>query len=214
MTTKVIRTKVGDHFVHTTVMVTTETIEVDFNDIVEAVQVDPDECFGETPWDMCDGYDHTATSINRMDAHRYEMESARGYCWHGGDRERVIITMAEHVDTDLFKWYRDQGASKQVAAEMVALSLRKRLDQLTHWYEHGWQWWYVHGQYRGYEDSVGGIDDYGYARDSVREEIAMNITAALEDDDYIVTNKPVVPNEDPGRRAFLKHNRNLFSWIN
>jgi hypothetical protein len=210
MSAKVMKERVGDHFVSVLTTVHVESVHVDFNEILESVVVEPDECYNETPWDMCDGYDHEAVPTRNLDV---RVDAARGYCWHDGNRERVVITLDDHVDADLYDWYREQGASKQVAREMVALSMRKRIDQLKDWYENGWHWWWVHGEYRSYEDSVGGVDDYDYAVDSVREEIALNIAAALEDDDYIVTNKPEVPNENPGRLARLKHNRTLFSWI-
>jgi len=209
--TTTIRT--GDLLVHTTVTTEVESVHVDFDDILAAVEVFPDITMnGETPWHWCDGYVHTVEQVSRLDDGRDTADQRRGYCYSDGHRERIIITA--RWDDDLYRWYRDNGASKQVAREMVALSLRKRLDQLVQWYTHGWEWWCCNVDFKGFTDGVGGVDDFDYAHDEVRRECAENIAYELERIGYIVTDKPT---SDPAvvrqqKRDRFRRNRTLFSW--
>ena len=155
---------------------------------------------------------HTVERLSRFDEGRDTADQRRGYCYSDGHRERIIITA--QWDADLYRWYRDNGASKQVAREMVALSMRKRLDQLVEWYANDWEWWYCGGEYKGCSDGVGGIDDYRYAHDEVRRECAENIAHQLEQAGYIVKGKPI-PNAADARqqkRDRFRRNRTLFSW--
>jgi hypothetical protein len=209
--TTTIRT--GDVLVQTTVTTEVESVYVDFDDILAAVEVSPDDSMnGEAPWDWCDGYVHTVERVSRLDEARDKADLRRGYCYSDGHRERIIITA--QWDDDLYRWHRDNGASRQVAREMVALSMRKRLDQLVKWYTHDWEWWYCGGDYKGCADGVGGIDDYDYAHDEVRRECAENIAHQLEQAGYIVAGRPT-PNAVDTRqqkRDRFRRNRTLFSW--
>ena len=209
--TTTIRT--GDVLVHTTVTTEVESVYVDFDDILAAVEVSPDDSMGgETPWDWCDGYVHVVTMASLIEEGRNTIDRRRGYCYSDSFRERIVITA--QWDDDLCRWYCDNGASKQVAREMVALSLRKRLAQLVKWYATEWEWWYCGGQYKGFSDGVGGIDDYDYAHDEVRRECAENIAHELEQAGYVVAGRPT---SDPAavrqqKRDRLRRNRTLFSW--
>ena len=210
--TTTIRT--GDLLVHTTVTTAVEPVHVDFGGILAAVGVFPDVSMnGETPWDWCDGYVHTVEQVSRLDEGRDTADRRRGYCYSDGHRERIVITAA--WDDDLCRWYRDSGASKQVAREMVALSMRKRLDQLRNWYEHGWEWWCCNVDFKGFTDGVGGIDDFDYANDEVRRECAENIAYELDRIGYIVAGKPTLDPADAReqKRDRFRRNRALFSWI-
>jgi len=209
--TTTIRT--GDVLVHTTVTTEVESAYVDFDDILWAVKVTPDESMsGEAPWECCDGFTHTVERLSRFDEGRDTADQRRGYCYSDSHRERIIITA--QWDADLYRWYRDNGASRQVAREMVALSLRKRLDQLVKWYTNGWEWWHCGGEHKGCSDGVGGIDDYRYAHDELRRECAENIAHQLEQAGYIVAGRPTPSAADSRRqkRDRFRRNRTLFSW--
>ena len=198
--------RVGDTIVTTTVRTEVESATIDFADILEASQIEPDECmWGETPWDNCDGYEHTAEHP--------ALPRGRGAC-HDGDGRYVEIKM--EFDRDLFEWYRERGATKQVAHEMVALSLRKRLDTLVDWSTNGWEWWHVHCEYKDEIDSCHGIDDHDYAYNDVRLECALNVAHELEQAGYEVHGRPEVDDASTRRfyrRAQLRLNLYLFSWI-
>lgn len=209
--TTTIRT--GDVLVHTTVTTEVESAYVDFDDILAAVEISPDDSMsGETPWNWCDGFAHTVERLSRFDEERDTADQRRGYCYSDSHRERIIITA--QWDADLYRWYHDNGASRQVAGEMVALSLRKRLDQLVKWYTNGWEWWHCGGEYKGCSDGVGGIDDYRYAHDEVRRECAENIAHQLEQAGYIVAGRPTPSAADTRRqkRDRFRRNRALFPW--
>jgi len=209
--TTTIRT--GDVLVHTTVTTEVESIYVNFDDIRAAVEVFPDVSMnGETPWDWSDGYVHTVERVSRLDEGRDTADQRRGYCYSDAHCERIIITA--QWDADLYRWYRENGASKQVAREMVALSIRKRLDQLVKWYTHGWEWWCCNVEFKGFTDGVGGIDDFDYANGEVRRECAENIAYELERIGYVVTGRPTPdpPLVRQQKRDRFRRNRTLFSW--
>jgi hypothetical protein len=190
-----------------------ESVHIEFGDILAAVEVFPDITMsGEAPWAWEDGYVHTTERVSRLDESRDTADQRRGYCYSDGYRDYIVLTMG--WDTDLYRWYRAEGASKQVAREMVAVSLCKRLDRLVEWYEHGWEWWYCGGEYNGCDDGVGIIDDYHYAHDEVRRECAENIAHQLEQTGYIVVNKPKPDPVDTRqqKRDRFRRNRTLFSW--
>jgi hypothetical protein len=176
----------GDTLIEVTVE--TKPAVVDFADLLDATEVENDDCHSDAPWECCDGYDHEV--IKRRDDREIRRE-ARGFCFHDGEREHVQIVLTDKDDTDLYNWHRRRGASRQVARERVAEDRRLRLDQLTNWYRNGWNWYYVKGEFDGHFASLGGIDDYNYADDYMRLEIAHELVHELEQAGYTVVNKPV-----------------------
>ena len=97
------RIRTGDVLVHTTVTTEVESAYVDFDDILAAVKVTPDESMsGETPWDWSDGFAHTVERLSRFDEGRDAADQRRGYCYSDGHRERIVITAA--WDDDLYRW--------------------------------------------------------------------------------------------------------------
>lgn len=201
--------RVGDIIVTTTVRTEVESATIDFDDILAASQVEPDETmWGETPWESCDGYEH---SVDKD--HDIYSEEARGWCFSKCAGHYVNIEI--EWDHNLFEWYRERGATKQVAHEMVALSLRKRLDTLVDWYENGWEWWSVCCEYGDEIDSCHGIDDHDYAYNDIRLECALNVAHELEQAGYEVHGRPEYNDAIAHRwlkRDRLKYNLRLFSW--
>lgn len=178
------------------VTVETTVTEVDrvvaFEDILESVCVSVDDWHNETPWDSCDGWEHDVRDATYDD--HDDIKHSRG---HAGpnryNRCSRIITIDD--DTITKKWGIDgySGCSKQVRAELIASAKRVALDQLVKWYSYGWEWYQVCGDHEGYTASLCGIDCPDYA-ETVRSEIAEEIAGQMEDDDYIVTGKPVHSN--------------------
>jgi hypothetical protein len=161
---------------------------IDFSEILEASQVVVDEDHQETPWDSCVGYDHDTTRRG-LDSHD---EDRRGFCY--ADRGAVLITLdTDREDREYHQRLRREGCSRQVAAELVAMDRRARLDQLVKWYSHGWEWWGVRCDFAGESGSLWGIDSCEYAREEVRQEIALEVAAMLEDRGYLIENKPTPP---------------------
>ena len=102
---------------------------IDWQEILDCITIEPDDCH-ESPWENCDGYEHEIEDSNR---------SIHGHMavFHNGRWKTINL----EYDTDLYNWYRERGASKQVAEQLTRQSMRKRTEQLVSWYSNGWQWW-------------------------------------------------------------------------
>ena len=89
---------------------------------------------------------------------------------------------------------RERSASRGVSREGVAAQRQKTLDLLAGWYSNGWEWWGVECCFDALGEefvaSCYGIDDYGYANDYMRHEIAEEVVAQLEAAGYTVTGQP------------------------
>ena len=176
----------------TMIAVESRPATIAFEDILEATEVVADEYESMTPWEHCDGFAHTATPERRFrdEANAREMQGSV-YC--DGHRERLVIELSDKEDYGILDYARRNGASRQVAAEMVAAERRRTLAQLVEWYDSGWEWYGVRCRFEvlgdEYNDSLWGIDDAEYA-ETLKEEIALNVAAQLEEAGYTVTDKP------------------------
>ena len=163
-----------------------------FEDILDATEVVADDFESMTPWEQCDGFEHTSTPEGRFrdEADAREMQGSV-YC--DGHRERLVIELPEEEDYGIYQYMRARGASKQVAREAVAAERRRTLAQLVKWYDQGWAWYGVRCRFDAlgdeYNDSLWGIDDPEYA-ETLKEEIALNVAVQLEEAGYTVTGKP------------------------
>jgi hypothetical protein len=164
---------------------------IGFDAILAAVKVVEDQYETMTPWEHCDGFEHTAKPAHRLDA--ADARAMQGYCRTFDHGERYVIQLRAGEDYGLYKYARERGASRQVAAEMVAAERRRTIRQLVKWYEDGWEWFGVRCRFAvlndEFEDSLWGIDDAEYA-ESLKEELALNVAAQLEKAGYTVTSKP------------------------
>jgi len=187
----------------TMIVVETHPAVVNFDDILAATTVVPDD-HGEPPWESCDGFEHET-----IEEHRYRPDTCpdtrkmQGCVWCDWDRERIIITLPTDEDYGIYQYLRNSGATKQVAMEAVAAERRRTLRTLCNWYENGWEWYGVRCNFaiggEEYSASVWGIDDSEYAEKYVREEMARDVTAQLEAAGYTVTGKP--EDTEPGVSA-------------
>ena len=172
----------------TMIAVESRPATIAFDDLLAATDVVYDEHESMTPWEHCDGFEHTATPERRFrdEANAREMQG-NVYC--DGHRERLVIELPKE-DYGIYQYARENGASRQVAAELVAAERRRTLAQLVKWYDQGWEWYGVRCRFEGlgevYEDSIWGIDDPDYAA----KEVALEVAARLEQAGYTVTGKP------------------------
>ena len=165
---------------------------VAFDDLLAATRVieDTDNC--EAPWENWDGWEHTAKLTRTFD--HADLSERQGYCrtWDRG--ERFVLTLPAGEDYGTFKYARERGASRQVAAETVAAERRRTLAQLVKWYEDGWQWYGVRCRFDTlgdeYEASLWGIDDAEYAERDIKVEMALDVATQLEKAGFTVTGKP------------------------
>ena len=161
--------------------------KVDFADILDSVEVSPDE-FADPPWDTCDGLEYTRKRDGSIELP-----------W----------------DSALETFYRDRGASKQVAKELTARSLAHRREYFAGVYAYGYEVWQVCCDFQGFSASVCGVDDYTYATREVAEEIALEVVGEMQSAGFEVVNLPdrahtYRENRRENRRDSLRRNVHLF----
>jgi hypothetical protein len=168
----------------TMISVESRSAAIGFEDILEATCVVADDDNG-APWDNRDGFEHTATRANDT--------GQQGSVYCNNRRERLLIELPAD-DYGIYAYQRGRGASKQVAYEAVAVARRRTLAQLVEWYRNGWQYYGVVCDYNvlgvDFGSSVWGVDDWDYAHDFVRKEIALEVADQLEAAGYTVTGQP------------------------
>lgn len=183
--------RVGDKMILVETTITTYDAVVDFQDILDAVEIEPDD-FRDAPWENCDGYDHEL--VRYPDDEDYpEWQRRRGYTWLDGDRRHGLIVLKEEC-RDVEEIARGWGCSRQVARELAAMDRRRTANTLKDWYANGWEWWYASCEYYEAEASCGGIDSYDYADGEMREELAEEVAHILEKRGFEVVNKPIKRN--------------------
>ena len=153
---------------------------VDFGEILDSVEVRPDE-FADPPWETCDGLEHTRNN------------------------GEIVIPWDESLE----RYYRERGASKQVAKQLTTQSMAKRRAYLASVYANGYEAWGVSCDFRGFHDSIWGVDDYGFAAGEMSEEIALNIASEMQSVGFDIVN---LPDRCPNRRDTFRRNVHLFDW--
>ena len=157
---------------------------VDFREILDSVEVRPDE-WADPPWETCDGLEHTR------------------------DGEEITIPWDESLE----RYYRERGASKQVAKQLTARSMGKRREYLASVYANGYEVWGVVCDFLDFHDSVWGVDDYEYARGEMSEEIALNVASEMQSAGFDVVNLPDRCHlYQQNRRDNYRRNVHLFDW--
>ena len=157
---------------------------VDFREILDSVEVRPDE-WADPPWETCDGLEHTH------------------------ENGEIVIPWDESLE----RYYRQRGASKQVAKQLTARSMAKRREYLASVYANGYEVWGVSCDFRGFHDSVWGVDDYGYATGEMSEEIALNVASEMQAAGFDVVNLPDrCQLYKQNRRDSYRRNVHLFDW--
>lgn len=191
--------------------------KIKFSWICEQAVVEPDEDFGPV-WKECDGYEHDLEEDRHFDGPEDSFPCRRGYVRGLGK----VITVGDNAfcgdsHADRYERFRKQGASKQVAREMVAQQDRDYIDYLLKQYLEGNDAWWVRIEFElegeTYEDSCGGCYGEEYARGEFVHEIAGNIAHSLKKDGWIIVGEP------DSRAAYLENRRhvhrqrlNMFNW--
>lgn len=176
----------------TMIAVETAPAVIEYQSIVDATEVVEDHDETMTPWEHCDGFEHTYHMPHNLDAVP-DCRDMQGWgrTWDRG--ERFVIQLADD-DYGIYDYMRARGATKQVAREAVALERRRTLAQIVKWYSDGWQWYGVKCEFTvlddTYEASMWGIDDAEYAERDVVHDIAGEVAYQLEKAGYTVTGKP------------------------
>ena len=191
--------------------------KISFKTLCKDPTIEPDDMMGPV-WQEHDGWEHELEDDRYFEGPEDAFPCRRGYV---RDHQKVIIVTDESFCGDSeksrFNYFHRQGASKQVARELVAQQNQDYIDYLVKCYNEGCEWWWVRLEVEvdgnTYEESCGGIDDYEYARTEMVEELAGNIAYQLEKEGYIITQQP------DRRESYLKARRethkrrlNMFNW--
>jgi hypothetical protein len=181
---------------------------IDYDNIFDATKVVIDEYHSDTPWHMCDGWEHT--ELREVDL--LYPSRPRGKTRDGG------LILLDNSQWNTTHYLRDKGASKQVAAECCAAAKQRTLDQLVEWYNDGWWWYGVVCDYHGYEDSVWGLlEDEGEHIEELRHEMAESVANSMTQDGYVIYYTPdyrerIRRNRLEAKRRRLHYNLHMFDW--
>jgi hypothetical protein len=156
---------------------------VQYEDIVDAMKVEFDDWNTEAPWEQCDGWEHDARQLGYYD--HEDLVNSRGYARTDWNEPNMLIEVDDDVIVDQWGCDGYHGASKQVRFELIAQVKRRALDQLVKWYENGWSYYTVGGEYEDQSDHIGGVDCLDYAEE-LRYECADNVVNQLESEGFIV----------------------------
>jgi hypothetical protein len=177
----------------TMIAVESQPATIAFDDLLAATRVIDDTDNGEAPWENWDGWEHTAKPPHAFD--HADVREMQGYACTWGRGERYVITLPAGDTDGVYRYARERGASRQVAAEALAAARRQTIAQLVEWYEDGWQWFGVRCRFTmlgdEFEASLWGIDDAEYAERDIKVEMALDVAGQLEKAGYTVTGKPV-----------------------
>ncbi len=184
-----------------TITAVIEDREVSYDDVLESVSIEHDDWNGEAPWEASDGWEHEAREVGYND-HEGLIDS-RGYARRGRHNPNVLIEIDDDVIVNEWGCNGYPGASKQVRAELIAQAKRDALDQLVKWYENGWEYYFVSGQFNGCTDGVGGIDCYEDAEE-MRNDVCDEICKQLESEGYTVIDRPA-PNNRSSAQMWHDH---------
>jgi len=191
--------------------------QVDFNDILAEVVVSIDDDWSSRPWDNCDGYEHEIADDDEYQHAKGSRGTARGIYRMRDSHYRAagLLLLTDTAQDGLYRYHRLNGASKQVAREMVAVTCRQTLDQLVKWYSEGWQWYYVKCGFDGYEDDCCGFLTEEEAEEHGRDTCAYDVAHLMERAGYIIINRPVPWYHEDARkrwRSSYRYNLNLQNW--
>jgi hypothetical protein len=191
---------------------------VEFPDILDATKAEVDDDWHERPWDHCDDYEHH--ELDSGDAIIWLIENAgddrpRGYyrSYTSGRPASGYLFLDDMSMNPVYEYARDRGASKQVARERAACTVRHALDQLREWYSDGWYWYWVSCEFYGYTNSICGYLDEDDAETYGRQEVASDIAYQMEADGYTVINRPAHGGWTPvQRRKHMQLKLNEQNW--
>lgn len=173
---------------------TPAVIPIDWIAAQHEINLDLDFC---SPWDDQDGWEHDYERIRQpFPGTDDDMRSMRGFVSGGSNRNDMCVTLnydsfAGESKKERFDYFRLNGASKQVARELVARQNQKYIDQIVEWRVDGYQCYVVAVSVtlagKTYDESLCGVDDEDYAKKEVTLELAYQIAHQLIDDGFTIT---------------------------
>lgn len=200
---------------------------IDFNDIVDhCIESAPSN---QSPVEMLMDDDYYYHILTPVDANCCE-EKANNVITHAQVPRHVAAPCTTHCHVELtdhsfggyshekrFNYFRKRGASKQVAAEMVAQQDAKLIEEIIAVYDGEHIYYDVSGRilFPGYADEYA-ADEFDVPTgelDEVAQEIAIDLANQLLENGWIVQN---IPSKKEKFRSWRKQaaaiKLNLFNW--
>ena len=112
----------------TMIAVESQPATIAFDDLLAATRVIDDTDNGEAPWENWDGWEHTAKPPRAFD--HADVREMQGYACTSGRGERYVIQLPAGDTDGVYRYARERGASRQVAAEALAAARRQTIAQL------------------------------------------------------------------------------------
>ncbi len=171
---------------------------VSFTDLLNSVVWETDDWDYRSPWEDCDGLEHTLTPLEKVPWDEHNNSEVRDQIWQSdfaiySERERVLI----QTDRKHTQWWGSAGtgASKQVKAEVIACEVRRTKLQLAKWYKDGWSYETVSVEFEiageEFSDSLGMILDPSESdRIEYANEMAGNVAHSLKLMGFTITDWP------------------------
>lgn len=187
---------------------------VDYAALQDAVEIITDEHNSSNPWDDDEWYAHNLRLIGDHNDARQSKAAVREY----GDGRWYLVELNEDAfgaKEDL-EYIRASGASRQVAAEVVAQRRRRVIKQIVKWRVQGWANYGARLQFETgidkYKDSIWGYYSEDDAKDGV-EQVLDNVIHEMESAGYIVTGKPnLQAAKRVANRQRYRRNLAMFDW--
>lgn len=220
MENQTVKTEVRDDEVVRTVE-TYHPRTVTWEQLLKGCKVEEDR-YADLPWENGTVEDHTVEPVDSCAQLRMELGGAwprdrrpthphNVYRDDRGRWQRVVLK-GDGLSTP--DWWRERGLSKQRAAECAAAQNRQTAELVTRWRRDGWEGVTVSCSLYEYSDGVSGVYDPDSAYlDELREEMAREVAAKMEEDGYLIEGMPPRIDQAAQRLANQReaYHRNL--WL-
>ena len=191
---------------------------IKFETIKAKAEITFDDHMGAT-WEDCDGYEHELLHHRDFNGPEDAFPLARGYSMGIG---KIVTVTDKSFCGDSFKdryeRLRKQGASKQVAREVIASQDREYIDYIVEEYNRGHPdtWWVrieIEINDETYENSLGGIYGEDYARGECLDDVADEVAHMMEKDGWEIVGRPDRKASYRASRLYhMKQKLNMFNW--
>lgn len=204
-------TQVKSHHVHNDKIIEVISIVrervIKFSDILDNCKVESEQEFYFDVFDYDDGY--SFKWIRNFDDSLRESY----LFYNAGHYQYGLFEINKKAFKNELEFYRNKGASKQVAFELTQRSFRNRINYAQRIFSGDEGFYTVSCEYLDHFNSLGFCDDT--VIEETKEEMALHVARELEDEGYIIEGKPTPKNQHDQKierfKDTLKRNLNLFT---
>lgn len=193
---------------------------IDFSTIATACTVHEENNDDRQPWEDDEYYDHELQTPSDFKHSNKLFKQTRGYV--RTINGRIVMPNREAFLEEQYDELRHRyGCSKQVAREGAATILRNWFKQLVDWHRgcYSYHTLVIECIAAGYtyREMLGGILDYEdldkHEQQLLREELAAELAYQLENDGFIIVNKPEYTASKHCRNRY-NHQQSVIATIN